>query len=82
VGWYTPVTPSLRRLREEDHEAQSSLGYIVGCCIKKKKKNLFFMILKWLSGPPEVSSASTYPWAICDQAGGVLALSTGFPLLY
>jgi hypothetical protein len=52
VGWYTPVTPSLRRLREEDHEAQSSLGYIVGCCIKKKKKKSVFYDSEMALWPP------------------------------
>jgi hypothetical protein len=28
VWWYTPVIPALRRLMQEEHEFEASLGYI------------------------------------------------------
>jgi hypothetical protein len=36
--WCLPVIPALRRLRLEDCEVQSSLGYIVKPCLKTPKK--------------------------------------------
>jgi hypothetical protein len=33
-----PVIPALGRLRQEDPEFKTSLGYIVKLCLKKKKK--------------------------------------------
>jgi hypothetical protein len=33
-----PVSPSLRRLRKEDHKFESSLYYIVRPCFKKPKE--------------------------------------------
>jgi hypothetical protein len=34
-GTHLPVISSFRRLRQEDHEFQSSLGYIARLCLKK-----------------------------------------------
>jgi hypothetical protein len=31
-----PVIPALRRLRQEDHKTEVSLGYIVRLCLKKQ----------------------------------------------
>jgi hypothetical protein len=39
VWWYRPIIPALKRLRQEDLEFQFSLHYLVGRCLKKKKKN-------------------------------------------
>jgi hypothetical protein len=36
--WHTPVIPALRRLREEEHEFEVRLGYIIRPNLKKKKK--------------------------------------------
>jgi hypothetical protein len=33
-----PVIPALGRLNEEDHELETSLGYIARPCLKKQKK--------------------------------------------
>jgi hypothetical protein len=34
--WYTPIIPELRRLRQENCEIESSLGYLVRPCLKKQ----------------------------------------------
>jgi hypothetical protein len=36
--WYTPVIPVLRRLRQENYEFHSSMGYIVRPYLNKKNK--------------------------------------------
>jgi hypothetical protein len=37
VWWHTPVILALRRLWQEDHEFDTSLGHIVRYCFKTKK---------------------------------------------
>jgi hypothetical protein len=37
AGWYLPVIPALRGLRQEEWELQASRGYIVRPCLKIKK---------------------------------------------
>jgi hypothetical protein len=38
VWWYIPVIPALGRLRKEDEEFESSLGYIVRPALAKERK--------------------------------------------
>jgi hypothetical protein len=38
VQWYTPVISALGRLRQEDVQFKSSLGYILRSCLKKTTK--------------------------------------------
>jgi hypothetical protein len=33
--WHVPIIPALRRLRQTDHELQTSLDYTVRFCLKK-----------------------------------------------
>jgi hypothetical protein len=33
---YMPIIPALGRLRQEDHKLETSLGYTVSLCLKKK----------------------------------------------
>jgi hypothetical protein len=40
--WYIPIIPALRRLRQEDCEFKTSLGYIVKLYLKKITIILFF----------------------------------------
>jgi hypothetical protein len=34
-----PITPALRRLRQEDHEFNISLGFMARPCLKKNQPN-------------------------------------------
>jgi hypothetical protein len=36
--WFTPIIPSLRRLRQEDLEFEGNLSYIARLCLKKGRK--------------------------------------------
>jgi hypothetical protein len=36
--WCIPITPTHGRLRQEDHEFDASLGYILKPCQKKEKE--------------------------------------------
>jgi hypothetical protein len=38
MWWYTPIIPKRRRLKQEDHEFEASLGYIVRSCLKTTNK--------------------------------------------
>jgi hypothetical protein len=35
VWWGTPVSPALRRLKQEDHKFKATLDYIVRPCLRK-----------------------------------------------
>jgi hypothetical protein len=38
--WYMSIIPALRRLRQEDHQFEDSLGYLVSSRpVSKKKQN-------------------------------------------
>jgi hypothetical protein len=56
MWWYMPVIPACRRLRREDQELQTSLGYHSETLAKKKKKSL-----GWWSGP----SIRAPAWQAC-----------------
>jgi hypothetical protein len=37
-----PVIPALRKMKQEDHEFEASLGYMVSFCLKQNKiRNIF-----------------------------------------
>jgi hypothetical protein len=38
MWWHTPKIPAFRRLRQEDHEFKTSLGYTARPCLKNKVK--------------------------------------------
>jgi hypothetical protein len=38
MWWHIPIIPTLRRLTQEDLEFDSSLGYIVRSCLKRKRR--------------------------------------------
>jgi hypothetical protein len=38
VWWGTPAIPTLRRLRQEDHEFKANLGYISRPSFRNKKQ--------------------------------------------
>jgi hypothetical protein len=40
VWWCTPVFPALGRLRQDDHEFETTLDYVARPCLKKKKKKM------------------------------------------
>jgi hypothetical protein len=48
MWWYMPVIPALRRLRQDDFEFVSSLGYIVRPCLKKRKPQIKTGEMSWM----------------------------------
>jgi hypothetical protein len=53
--------PSLRRLRQENHELKISLGYLVSLCFKKKKKVIFCMEVEGVEEKVGVCFALLFP---------------------
>jgi hypothetical protein len=39
VWWHISVIPAFGRLKQEDHEFEDSLGYIVRTCLLKKRNS-------------------------------------------
>jgi hypothetical protein len=48
-----PVVPALRRLRQEDHEFEASLGSLARSCLKTKTKRQNYRDSKNTSGNQE-----------------------------
>jgi hypothetical protein len=46
IWWYKSIIPALRRVRHKDHGLETSLGYTVKACLKKKKKVVIPEMLK------------------------------------
>lgn len=40
VQWYTSVIPAFGKIRQEDHEFETSVSYIGGPCFKSRKRGL------------------------------------------
>jgi hypothetical protein len=46
--WYAPVIPALRKLRQEDLQFKTSLGYTARPCLKKNQKQNHVVHLKYI----------------------------------
>jgi hypothetical protein len=53
------IIPVVRRLRQEDHRFQASLGHTVRLCLKKPPKNY-----KFLGAGPGASDAVGLEWGL------------------